>query len=700
MAESPQIADGGDAPPAAAAPPGKTAPEQAAAPVVVHGGGPVILKDRYLIDLNAPLPKLDTPTASAFAVSDRRDAGSKQFALACTPGLPPRSNVLSFLKSESPGGVLPLMDYDIINWPPLQQSTLVVIYRQPLGGRLSDVLNSDEKRISEHDLAKLIIEPLSATLGIFEVRHLTHRSIRPRNMFFMDEEHKELVLGDCVATPPGYDQPLVFETIERGMASPGGRGDGGIAEDIYALGVTLAFCIDRGNPVAGMTTEEMFKSKIEQGTYATICGKMRVPVTLIEALRGMLSDDLSERWDLDALNHWLDGQRRTPIQRKPAQKADKPFAFQKMQHSTPRTLSYAFINNPDEALKTIQSPELTTWLRRSLHSPELTDTIKGTLDTAKVFNNKPQGSNDFVLTKICIALDPAAPINYKKFSFMPEAFGTAMATEYLRQGTAQIPAEVLAHDIINTWFSLQDKYDPVAIAIEKHFEQLKRFSLNNDMGYGVERVLYEINPSLPCQSPLLKEDYVAYIEDLLPALDTAANRVDVKTKPMDRHIAAFIAARFNQDIAPHLQALSSPEEEKSLIGMLSLLAFLQWHLKEESLLGLSSWLGGLLGPAINTYFSRSTRREIENDIPKLVRKGSLPELFDLIDNIEKRKKDSDEFAEAQAEFAAAEKEIQEIEGDKEKAAEKHLRTGQKTAAMCSILIAMSMVVLLLLAESW
>ncbi len=41
------------------------------------------------------------------------------------------------------------------------------------------------------------------------------------------------------------------------------------------------------------------------------------------------------------------------------------------------------------------------------------------------------------------------------------------------------------------------------------------------------------------------------------ALDGAANRVDTKNKPMDRHIAAFIAARFEEDIHPHLKAVAA-----------------------------------------------------------------------------------------------------------------------------------------------
>ena len=194
--------------------------------------------------------------------------------------------------------------------------------------------------------------------------------------------------------------------------------------------------------------------------------------------------------------------------------------------------------------------------------------------------------------------------------------------------------------------------------------------------------------------------HVVTIEGLLPALDAAANNADARSKPMDRHIAAFVAARFNQDIQPHLKAIASARADTSVIGMLSLLAFLQWRLQGPAMLGLSSWIGGLLGPAINTYHNRAMRRELEREIPRLVRKGSLPELFDLVDNADRRREDGDGFAEARAEYDEAESEIQEIEGSDSERMAKAMRAGQQTAAMISVICTMIVVTAIFLWQAW
>ncbi|HEY4636202.1 MAG TPA: hypothetical protein VIG92_06545, partial [Rhodospirillales bacterium] len=94
----------------------------------------------------------------------------------------------------------------------------------------------------------------------------------------------------------------------------------------------------------------------------------------------------------------------------------------------------------------------------------------------------------------------------------------------------------------------------------------------------------------------------------------------------------------------------------------------------------------------------TTRRDIEKDIPRLVRKGSLPELFDLIDNADRRKSDHEGFAVACAQFAGAEREVREIEGSGTERQTKAELTGQQTAAVMSIVMSMIVISVLLIAR--
>ena len=90
--------------------------------------------------------------------------------------------------------------------------------------------------------------------------------------------------------------------------------------------------------------------------------------------------------------------------------------------------------------------------------------------------------------------------------------------------------------------------------------------------------------------------------------------------------------------------MNDPRPDRAVIGMLSVLAIVQWRLGPEALYGLSGWVGGLMGPVINSYQNRNKRKDLEKEIPKLVRKGNLAALYNYLDNPEERQGDAEGFA--------------------------------------------------------
>jgi len=313
--------------------------------------------------------------------------------------------------------------------------------------------------------------------------------------------------------------------------------------------------------------------------------------------------------------------------------------------------------------------------------------------------SESRGSDEMLVSQLCMLLDPDGPIRYKGYAFLIDAFGTALAVELLRQGNAKVGAEILDQNLPGIWLERAVPGAETAV-LSRLFESYREFLHNNEPGYGIERCLYELNPGLTCQSSLIAQNYVVDIDGLLPALDEAADRVDTKIPPVDRHIAAFIACRFDEDTERHLRALGNPADTKKIAAMLSLLALVQWRLGPDALYGLSSWVGGLLGPVINSYHSRTVRRDIEREVPRLVRQGSLPELYEMIENAEQRQQDERGFRTAVEEFTLAEDEIQEIEGSDSARAESAERTGQQTAAMTSVVVTLIFITIIFLNTVW
>ena len=198
-------------------------------------GGPTLLHQRFDIDPSSPLVELDRPSAKAFVTRDLRDSERDLFALICTSELPIRSETASLLKGAGFLGVMSPVDRGPVYWPALEKRCMAVVYERPRGGSLAESRVRKEASISHHDIPRRVIEPLAKGLRAMERAGLTHRAIRPDNLFFVDEAREILVMGDCVTAPAGFHQPALLEPIEHTMASSAGRGEGRPGDDLYGV---------------------------------------------------------------------------------------------------------------------------------------------------------------------------------------------------------------------------------------------------------------------------------------------------------------------------------------------------------------------------------------------------------------------------------------------------------------------------------
>ena len=165
-----------------------------------------VLKERFEIDFNSPLPVFDTNGAKAFAVTDKINPQRPLFALICNNNFPPRLSVLPYLKSTENPNLLKLVEYDIIDYLPEGSRNVALIYKQP-GGPRAD--NFTETTITP-EIFKKFLSSLTSAGENLRANNITHRAIRLDNIFYKDENRTELILGDCAASFPGLYQPIEY----------------------------------------------------------------------------------------------------------------------------------------------------------------------------------------------------------------------------------------------------------------------------------------------------------------------------------------------------------------------------------------------------------------------------------------------------------------------------------------------------------
>lgn len=241
-----------------------------------------------------------------------------------------------------------------------------------------------------------ILKPFAGVLQDFRDRDFVHGSIRASNIYNGGSNNlKKIVLGDCLGVPSGYNQSTQYEPIERAMADPIARGPGTSATDMYAFGVMLAVMLRQHDPMHGLDDEAIIRRKADIGSYAAVTGKDRFTGPILELLRGLLHDDLTQRWTIDEMLAWMDGRRLSPKQAVRKIVAPRPIVFHHKKYFQPTLLAMDFEKNPGDVKRILDDGELKNWINRAIERPELYERIES-------YANLLRGADRFPIMMICL----------------------------------------------------------------------------------------------------------------------------------------------------------------------------------------------------------------------------------------------------------------------------------------------------------
>src|SRR5690606_102708 len=224
--------------------------------------------------------------------------------------------------------LLKLVEAGVVNWTPEGRQLFAFVFDMPPAKRLMAPGSHKALRIPEERIVAALIEPAVGVLAELRDADIVHGALSPDNIFMAGANGAEAaVLGECLTSAPGFRIHPSFETIERGMAQPSGRGPGSVKNDLYTLGICIAIALRGFNPLAGKSVDQIIEDKIEHGTYACLVGSERLSAGITELLRGLMHDDESGRWTLDDVLRWMEGRRLSAKQPYVMPTAARPFAF-------------------------------------------------------------------------------------------------------------------------------------------------------------------------------------------------------------------------------------------------------------------------------------------------------------------------------------------------------------------------------------
>lgn len=611
----------------------------------------MVVDRRYRIDLSTPVGGLDSLNAQAFAASDSEAGGEdpdKQlFALICRSDLAQRHHIAekqlanefaSVLQPQACGHVA--IDGNVKPY---------LVLERPLGGRVMENYASG-KGIAEPIVTDRILPKVIAALASFNQRVSSHRRLRPENLFFLDQACQEVVLGECFSEPPGYSQPTFMEPIERGMASPAGRGEGSIKDDLYALGVTAALLLLGKDPTAKLSADEVWARKMSQGSFVTLVGDVRISAPTDKLLRGLLCDDPARRWSLEDAQNWVWGSgtrlTHTPVGAKSA----RPLKIGGKDILYDRLAARELGSGGDAANEIIKSGKLLTWVREGLKDRDRAIQIKDLIEDATIAGDE---SKSLLVSRICQCLDPAGPVRFGGQSIHRDGFGAAVATA-MQKGdlaTQTVISDLFRSGLLNAGASKRNPEGNFAGSQVNH-RQLQQFVENGAPGFGLERCLYELNTATPCISPLIVEAGAVDLGGLLKALNEAVVKAGGNVEVLDRHVAAFVAARstYAAKEIPKLAVEGADPAERRL-AVLGLFAAIQDVSNCGPLPELAAWMDGRMSPVHDLFNNRGRRERLKSEAKTAASLGDMIAMFRVLGSAEARAEDLRGLKTAQREYA-------------------------------------------------
>jgi hypothetical protein len=383
-------------------------------------------------------------------------------------------------------------------------------------------------------------KPAVEILKKFEKEGLSYRAIRLNNLFIRKDG--VIVFGENISTPPGMLSPCVFEPIDQWYCIPHGR-EFNVSHDIYALGILTLHLMMGFEPWNDIADESIVQSKLHHGTYPGLMYHLGKKLSIqssnqmfIEIIHRMLDDDNERRISLIDLDEWLNGKGSIP----PMNTAKKEL---KRQNFRPlvlggkqsdivdfQTLNHFVRQNPKDAIVHIHKKDFQNWIELNSRDQDLSMQIKkiGAGQTGR----RRELDHD-LLFQFLKLIDPKGSILWEGQSFNANAMGSWILMQNNINDIKESLFEFFISNTVGGYMRTKDeKYMRLYFACNEFVKSTPDIAL--------ERLLYFLNPFLPCQSDYVKSKHIQNNTDLIKEIEGFLNKPDFT---LDKDMLAFMIHR-------------------------------------------------------------------------------------------------------------------------------------------------------------
>jgi hypothetical protein len=221
---------------------------------------------------------------------------------------------------------------------------------------------------------------------------------------------------------------------------------------------------------------------------------------------------------------------------------------------------------------------------------------------------------------------------------------------------------------------------------------------NTSLHKNNERLIYSLNPYLPCLSSILDGKYVTDIKELLLALDSHAQK-----KPnnftVDRHISAFIAAKLDlkDNIKPVILSNFPKFAEHLTVKSLSIINLLYQHEPDIKITYICKAIGLELVKLFDQFLHNTEfKKTILAKIQSVAQDGDISQIIAIFSNQQLFIDDYNGYYEACKKAKSLEEEIMTLSTKTNSFNDAAILLGQKTTVLASYILCLVAIVTIII----
>ena len=620
---------------------------------------------RYVVDPTRPLQGAGGGLP-AYQVADLRTKNPDLMAIAVARDAPARANALRDLNDH-----IDHLLHPIAHGPGPGPGYYVICPLPP-----GPALTTTAKPWPEAALIAHVLRPIAQVLQKLEIRRLTHRAIRLDNVFVAGPG-QPVTIGCAWAAPPALHQPPAYEPFYSLMCHPSARGDGTIADDVYALGCLLIALATGTAPMAGLDDPAALRRKLEHGSFAAIAGDARLPSMIADLARGMLAEDPDHRPTPAMLLDPATARGRR-VAARPPRRAPRPLTIGMTPAWDARTLAHAIGREPESGVRALRDGSVATWLRRGLGDATLYTRIEDMVRHRVAEPQDDEALADAMLAmRVVAAMEPLAPLCWRGAALWPDGIGPALAAAGHDQGQRERLEELIATETVTAWAAMrEDRCDLFALQAETRANRAL-LRIRPPAG-GVVRLTYTLNPLLPYGGALGAAHWVGTLDAVAPAMEAI---VQGGGNPFDMDAIAFLAAHASRDLDMEVNALAAHHgSDFPALPWLRILAHLQSRFVHRKLPALARWMAARAEPLTAQWHNRDRRAALRDKLQTLAEDGLFAPIVAALDDPASRDADDAGAAAAAASLAGIDAELGRIARSGAERAALAARYGQEITA--------------------